>query len=70
MYLKIKAIFIKINDVDEELVSIKLQEHERLLQNIENRKKTAYTGIDEGGEKKGILSQYDEPHQEKKVLHT
>ncbi|KAK9486949.1 SART-1 protein [Lipomyces starkeyi] len=59
-----------LDEADDELVSLALEEHAKATQNIENRKrKSRYTGFEDEdalGEKKGILSRYDEDDESNK----
>ncbi|KAK9490367.1 SART-1 protein [Lipomyces doorenjongii] len=63
-----------LDDCDDELVSLALEEHAKASQNIENRKrKGRYTGFEDEdalGEKKGILSRYDEDDESNKEFFT
>ncbi|KAK9354287.1 SART-1 protein [Lipomyces doorenjongii] len=63
-----------LDDGDDELVSLALEEHAKAAQNIENRKrKGRYTGFEDEdalGEKKGILSRYDEDDESNKEFFT
>ncbi|KAK9247740.1 SART-1 protein [Lipomyces tetrasporus] len=63
-----------LDEGDDELVSLALEERARTVQNIENRKrKGRYTGFEDEdglGEKKGILSRYDEDDESNKKFFT
>ncbi|KAK9317677.1 SART-1 protein [Lipomyces starkeyi] len=63
-----------LDEGDDELVSLALEEHAKATQNIENRKrKSRYTGFEDEdalGEKKGILSRYDEDDESNKKFFT
>ncbi|KAK9369340.1 SART-1 protein [Lipomyces kononenkoae] len=63
-----------LDEGEDELVSLALEEHAKTAQNIENRKrKGRYTGFEDEdslGEKKGILSRYDEDEESNKKFFT
>ncbi|KAK9385458.1 SART-1 protein [Lipomyces mesembrius] len=63
-----------LDEGDDELVSLALEEHAKAAQNVENRKrKSRYTGFEDEdafGEKKGILSRYDEDDESNKEFFT
>ncbi|KAK9371787.1 SART-1 protein [Lipomyces chichibuensis] len=63
-----------LDEGEDELVSLALEEHAKAAENIENRKrKGRYTGFEDEdalGEKKGILSRYDEDDESNKKFFT